>query len=86
MLAWVVPSPRAKTAANPQIGLYLTRVVDATTLGLDLVITGGMTFVLFRSRTGWSETDKLVNRLILYVTLAAPRRTRKACARFEARS
>lgn len=33
-------------------------------VGVDMLITGTLTFVLIRSRTGFTKTDTVVNRLI----------------------
>ena len=41
------------------------RIFDGATLGVDLIITAAMTYILSQSRTGWSNTDRLINRLIL---------------------
>ena len=34
-------------------------------MGIDLIITGAMTYGLLRSKTGWHDTDKLINRLVM---------------------
>jgi hypothetical protein len=36
----------------------------SSTLVTDLILTVTMAWGLWRSKTGWSDTDKLINRLI----------------------
>ncbi|OCF37228.1 hypothetical protein I316_01135 [Kwoniella heveanensis BCC8398] len=41
------------------------RLWQCMTLGTDIVITGSLAWGLYKSRTGWSNTDALVKKLIL---------------------
>ncbi len=38
-------------------------------MAADLIITGLIGWGLYKSRTGWSHTDKVVKNLIMYVFL-----------------
>ena len=58
MYTYVRPSILNRTAANRQF--YCTVVIDA-------ILTIGIAFGLWKSKTGWSHTDYLIKRIIMCV-------------------
>lgn len=64
-LSPVLPDGSSSSPVNADQTLEINTLVWlAAVLLCDLLITSSIMFGLFRSKTGWSKTDQLVNKLL----------------------
>jgi hypothetical protein len=64
LLGAIGTASRARSFSSRSIEALTDRSQISAQLAVDLTITGTIMYGLIKSRTGWSETDKLVKRLV----------------------